>query len=102
MNFMGTNEVTSLDVFMLDDNKLIWKFDRCYALGVYSLNKFTILDEKEFTFSQFEDLECHWCANQFHNSARHEETQWSALHDARPYSPKPEVFVYTNSLSLRL
>ncbi|KAI3983970.1 hypothetical protein MKX01_035097 [Papaver californicum] len=58
LDFMGTNEVTSLDVFMLDDNgdelhgvapkKLIWKFDPLLRVGgVYSLNKFTILDEKK-------------------------------------------------------
>ncbi|KAI3986631.1 hypothetical protein MKX01_014169 [Papaver californicum] len=58
LDFMGMNEVTSLDLFMLDDNgdelhgvvpkKLIWKFDPLLRVGgVYSLNKFTILGEKK-------------------------------------------------------
>ncbi|KAI3966037.1 hypothetical protein MKX01_010994, partial [Papaver californicum] len=41
--FMGTNEVTSLNLFMLDDN-----FDPLLCIGgVYSLNKFTTLGEKK-------------------------------------------------------
>ncbi|KAI3992146.1 hypothetical protein MKX01_015037 [Papaver californicum] len=58
IDFMKTNEVTSLDVFILDDNgdelhgvvpkKLIWKFDPLLRVGgIYSLHKFTILDENK-------------------------------------------------------
>ncbi|MCL7039406.1 hypothetical protein MKW94_023832 [Papaver nudicaule] len=58
LDFMGTNEVTSLDLFLIDENgaelhgvvpkKLIWKFDPLLRVGgIYSLNKFTILGEKK-------------------------------------------------------
>lgn len=58
LDFMGTNDVTSLGVFMLDDNrdelhgvvpkKLIWKFDPLLRVGgIQSLNKFTIIGDKK-------------------------------------------------------
>ncbi|KAI3948479.1 hypothetical protein MKW98_019229 [Papaver atlanticum] len=57
LDFMGTNDVTSLGVFMLDDNrdelhgvvpkKLIWKFDPLLLE----------IPHHKFTFSKYEDLE---------------------------------------------
>lgn len=55
---METNKVTSLYIFMLDDNgdelhgvvpkKLIWKSDLLLHVGrIYSLRRFTILGEKK-------------------------------------------------------
>lgn len=146
LDYMDTSEVTSLDVFMLDDNgdelhgvvtkKFIWKFDPLlpflvtkryfsqitmntafFSTGILRRNIYSALQSKSLiTSSLFPNTKIwngvwrtptllvtstHYfmlfvtdvMGVQSDKSARNEESQWSALHNAQIHAPRPWVFV---------